>query len=114
MAQSLAQAGSLVAVYDPLAMDNARAVLNDTVQYMNSAQECLRSADVVIITAPCDEFRALKPADFPIRKQRTIVLDCWRILAKTLADCDWIDYIGLGVGREDESHTIRVMAQNAR
>ena len=113
MAKTLAESGSVVAVYDPLAMDNAHAVLNDTVQYMNSAAECLRSADVVIITLPSDEFRALKATDFPVRKHRTVVVDCWRILAKTLADCDWIDYVALGVGRE-ESHTVRAMAQKAR
>ena len=113
LAQSLAESGSVVAVYDPLALDNARAVLKDTVQYMNSAVECLRSADVVILTLPLDEFRTLKAADFPRRKRRTVVLDCWRVLANTLAGCDWIHYIALGTGHE-ELNTVIAMSRAAR
>jgi UDPglucose 6-dehydrogenase len=113
LARALAEGGSCVAIYDPLAMDNARAVLGDKVQYMNSARECARSADFVIITIPCDEFRLLGPGDFPRRKQRVLVLDCWRILGDRLADCAWVEYLALGVGRS-EAEMQRALAESGR
>lgn len=98
LAQAFAENGNVVAVYDPLAMGNARSVLQDKVQYMRSAVECIQNADLVVITTPADEFRVLKASDFPQRSEKIIVLDCWRLLAETLRDSPWVEYLALGVG----------------
>ena len=113
LAQSLSENGNVVAVYDPLAMDNARSVLKDRVQYMNSGMECIRNSDVVVITTPAEEFRALEAGDFPRRQNKIIVLDCWRILASALRDCAWVDYCALGVGSKPSQAT-RALARAAR
>jgi UDPglucose 6-dehydrogenase len=113
LAQKLADAGHCVAVYDPLAIENARVVLKDSVQYMKSALDCLRGADVVVIAQPCEEFRSLRAADFPVRKQRVLVFDCWRLLAAELRDCSWLEYVAVGVGRDDHVRR-RAEAQAAR
>jgi UDPglucose 6-dehydrogenase len=105
LAQAPSENGNAVAVYDPLAMENARSVLKDKVQYMHSALECIQNSDLVVITTPADEFRALKAADFPKRSEKIIVLDCWRLLAEALRSCPWVEYLALGVGHE-RSHTI--------
>ena len=112
LAQALSESGVCVAVYDPLAMDNARVVLGDRVQYL-SLRQCLHSADMVIIATPCDEFRALKPSDFSAKHRRVIVFDCWRIAASTLESSSAVDYVPLGRGRED-SDILRELAQAAR
>jgi UDPglucose 6-dehydrogenase len=104
--------GNVVAVYDPLAMENARSVLKDKVQYMNSAPECIQNSDLVVIATPADEFRALEAADFPRRSEKIVVLDCWRILAEPLRNCPWVEYLALGVGHE-RSHTARALTQTA-
>jgi UDPglucose 6-dehydrogenase len=101
LAASLVESGNCVAVYDPLAMENARAVLKDSAQYYASARECIHNSEAVIITTPLPEFRDLTAEDFPVREQRTLVLDCWRLLGDKLRDCAWIEYVPLGIGRSD-------------
>jgi UDPglucose 6-dehydrogenase len=111
LAQALAGSGVCVAVYDALAMDNARVVLGDKVQYL-SLRQCLQAADVIVIATPAEEFCALKPRDLPAKKQRIIVFDCWRA-ATSLQSCDAVEYVPLGHGRE-ESEILRALAQAAR
>jgi UDPglucose 6-dehydrogenase len=112
LAASLVESGHCVAVYDPLALENARAVLKDSVQYFASARECIHSCDAVIITTPLPEFRELQPEDFPAREHRTLVFDCWRLLGDKLRACASIEYVPLGVGRSDAEVT-RALAQAA-
>ncbi len=112
LAQSLVENGNCVAVYDALALENARAVLQDSVQYFSSARECIRAADAVIIATPCDEFASLTAEDFPARAQHLLVLDFWRLLAAKLRDCPWVEYIPVGMGRSD-IEIARALARSA-
>lgn len=100
MARELARRGAAVTVHDPLALDGARSVLGDAVCYERSLATCLQQADVVVVATPDAAFRALEASDFPTRERRVVVVDCWRMLAATLADCDHVDYVPLGVGCE--------------
>ena len=100
LARALADRGLRVVVHDPLALDASRAVLRDDVTYAASPAECLRGVDVAVIATPAAEYRALEPADFGDDTRRTVVVDCWRLLAGTLAGCAWVDYVPLGVGLE--------------
>lgn len=101
IARSIASSGTPVIVFDPAATDNARSVLNGSVEYARSLHECLERADAVVIANPCREFRALKAFDFPQRGQKTTVFDCWRLLRKELSNCEWVNYVPLGFGRPE-------------
>lgn len=101
LVQSLVGNGNRVIVFDPLAMDNARSILNDDVDYAQSLSECLERSDAVIIANQCKEFRSLGAKDFPRRPNPIVVFDCWRVLADKLQNCKWIHYIPLGVGNHD-------------
>jgi UDPglucose 6-dehydrogenase len=104
LTQALVGNGNTVVVFDPLAMEDARRIMKDTVRYARSVRDCLQASDVVIIANPCREFRELQPSDFPRHHAPVVVFDCWRILER-LADCDWIDYRPLGVGPADSAAT---------
>lgn len=97
LARSLLGNGNRVVVFDPLAMDNAKEVLKDDVEYAQSVREGLSKADAVVITNPSEEFRSLGADDFPRRSSPVLVFDCWRILQGKLGQCEWIDYRPLGV-----------------
>ncbi len=112
LAQALIENGNCVAVYDPLAMENARVLLKDSVQYFSSARECIRGSDAVIIATPLAELSELAAEDFPVREQRTIVLDCWRLLGPKLRDCAWVEYLPIGIGRSDVA-VARALARSA-
>lgn len=86
-----------VILYDPAAIDNARAVLGGSAVFTASAEECVRQADVVVVVTPWEEFTTLPPEVFVRSSPRRVVVDCWRMLdAQTLADT--VEYIPLGIG----------------
>jgi UDPglucose 6-dehydrogenase len=55
--EDLLSAGAQVAVFDPEAMDNARRVLGDRVDFSGSAHEALEGADALVVVTEWNEFR---------------------------------------------------------
>ncbi len=53
----LTAAGATVKVYDPAAMDTARAVLGDTVTWCDTMYEAVEGADALLLTTEWKEFR---------------------------------------------------------
>ena len=58
----LAAQGAVIKAYDPAAMDQAKPLLPDAVQYMDNAVDCLRDADIALVITEWNEFRALTPS----------------------------------------------------
>ncbi|HLJ60090.1 MAG TPA: nucleotide sugar dehydrogenase [bacterium] len=72
-------AGDLeITVYDPLALEPARAVLGDRVSYAPSSRACVGDVSVCIIMTAAQEFHAVE--ETYVGEQLTAVIDCWRIL----------------------------------
>ena len=80
LAKYLSESGVRVAVYDPAALENAKAVLPPNVIFAGSAAECARQSDVLAITTAWKEFRALRPGDLKQTGVTPVLLDCWRLL----------------------------------
>ncbi len=57
----LVAAGAIVKAYDPAAIQQAKPLLPDAVQYQDNAQDCLAGADVMAVITEWNEFRALTP-----------------------------------------------------
>ena len=76
---SLLKKGAQVSVYDPAAMENARRIFGDRVEYARSAVDCIRGADCAIIVTEWDEFRDLRPEDFIRNMRNPAVVDGRRI-----------------------------------
>lgn len=76
LASCLATEGRNVVVWDPLAVEPARAVLADKVFFASSADDCIRRSQVAIIVNPLAE---LQHVDWSSVGNRTVV-DCWRCL----------------------------------
>ncbi|HET8998891.1 MAG TPA: nucleotide sugar dehydrogenase [bacterium] len=97
IAKAMVDEGFHVIVYDPLGMPNARGVLGPTVEYAPSAEECIRTAHLVVVATPWDEFKRLEPQQFE-RHPHRVVFDCWRILpAEDMGRVT--DYVTIGQGR---------------
>jgi hypothetical protein len=90
-----------------MASEMAAHELKDHVVILDSIAECLAQADVVIITSPDPAYKALGPADFDNGRPVTVV-DCWRILADSLADAPHVRYLGVGLGVDDEASAERL------
>jgi UDPglucose 6-dehydrogenase len=91
IAELLVNEGYRVSVYDPLAQENARSVLGDTVRYTKDAQDCLADADAGVIAVPWQEFKKI---NFKKLNKNIILLDCWRLLEKI--EGVNIKYLGIG------------------
>lgn len=82
-----------VIVYDPLAMDNARAYFGDNVLYASSVKDCFEHSSVCIVTTQANEFKAID--DIFIVNNPTTIIDCWRML-KLAKLGKSVRYISLG------------------
>lgn len=108
LARALSQLGARVIAYDPLANEMARAELKDQAVILDSLQDCLAQAEVVVIATPDPVFHGLTAADF--QKGNVTVVDCWRILEKELAGRDHILYIPIGKSINNEANAERLAA----
>jgi UDPglucose 6-dehydrogenase len=79
LANRLAATGAAVTVYDPQALPDAAAHLHRDVSVAESAERCVASSDIVVVTTPWPEFARI-PSPFAPRRDRYVVIDCWRIL----------------------------------
>jgi UDPglucose 6-dehydrogenase len=80
LAQALLAEQVPVFVYDPCAIESARAVLTGPVQFTPSVADCVRQADVLVICTPCKEFKAIRNQDLTRIQGQVTVIDCWRLL----------------------------------
>jgi len=71
--------GAEVVTHDPQAIDNAKAVLGNRVQYERNVRNCLKDADCCIIVTEWDEYRALRPQDFRSYMKNPAIVDGRRI-----------------------------------
>lgn len=77
IAQVLAVEGYDVMVYDPQAIENARGVLGDKVQYAKNLKNCVSGPDIAVIAVPWPEFKEI---DLKSANKHIVFLDCWRLL----------------------------------
>ena len=99
LAKKLVESGATVTVHDPMAMDMVRGVLGDRVKYATTVEEAIAGRDVVVITNPDREYAAIELASIP---RSTIVVDAWRLLRKQAESGGWPNYIGLGLGDDNQ------------
>lgn len=100
LVQAIADGGTPVFAYDPHANGNARKVVGTAeghVRFTDSAVDCVRSSDVVVLCSPCAEFQQLSGADFVREGARRTVIDCWRVLDRPEIT-SITDYVGIGTG----------------
>ena len=96
LAEELANEGISVVAYDPAAINEARKILGDSVSFADSAESCIKKANLLVITTPWKEFESLEPESFAPSGSRKLI-DCWRLLEGSLV-AESTDYIPLGVG----------------
>jgi UDPglucose 6-dehydrogenase len=83
-----------IIVYDPLAMDNARAYFGDNILYASSVKDCFSNASLCVITTQAEEFTAIRESD--IRHHPTTIIDCWRILEPSRLGRQ-VRYLSIGI-----------------
>jgi len=102
LAKGLVAAGARVRAHDPEAIEGARAVLGDTVEYCERPGDCVMGAHALAV---CTEWQQYRSPDFDhlaeVMKEKVIV-DGRNLYAQyDLEGLGWA-YYGIGVGRSVE------------
>ena len=74
----LLKEGANITAYDPVAIPVAKTIFNK-IKYANSALDCIKNADICIITTEWEEFKKLTPEDFTTNMKQPILIDGRRI-----------------------------------
>jgi UDPglucose 6-dehydrogenase len=106
VAQTLAEQGAKVVVYDPAALANATRALGTQVAYAGSAEEAIQAADVIVLATAWPQFKTLQPSVFERNGEPRTVVDCWRLLDRRLLD-GTAEYVALGEGAPAAEATVR-------
>jgi UDPglucose 6-dehydrogenase len=103
LAKALAQAGYQVSVYDPLALEHARAELGETVAYAASLEDVVETSDGLIVVNADPAFSRLQEVLERTRRRDIVILDCWRMLPRDLSRREGVRYVPLGIGLERDA-----------
>jgi len=105
LAGALLAAGARVRVHDPAAMERARALLGDRVEYAASWQDAVRSADAAVVATDWNEYKQL---DFAVMRERMrgrVVVDARNIYEPHQIAAEGFTYVGIGRGRREPLDT---------
>jgi len=92
IARALRAAGASVKAFDPVAIETARQVLGDEVQYAKSLAECLEDVDALVLVTRWKEFEEV-PEMLRGRPKPPLLVDGRRLLDKRSVD----RYAGIGL-----------------
>ncbi|MED4691883.1 UDP-glucose/GDP-mannose dehydrogenase family protein [Peribacillus frigoritolerans] len=97
IARSLTKLGAEVVAYDPVAIDNAKNILVDTIRFASTVREAAVNADAVFIVTEWKEFRLLDLKTLMTTMRRPIVFDGRNCLEEDrIRACKKIEYYPIG------------------
>lgn len=98
VARMLVAQGANVRAYDPVAMGDARMVLNGAVRYCDDPYTAMENADAVVVGTGWPEFRALDFARVKRALRQPVIIDSKNILDAQRLRAMGFQYAGIGRG----------------
>ena len=77
--EKLLEKGARIRAHDPKAMENARRILGDRIEYAGSIEECLSDADLCILATEWPEYRQINSDLLKKYMKSPALLDCRRL-----------------------------------
>jgi UDPglucose 6-dehydrogenase len=96
IAKQLVDMGAQVRAYDPAAIEGARAELNGTVRYCDSAYAAAEGVDALILGTAWSEFRSLDYDRIKRSLRRPLIVDTKNILDAVRMRSLGFEYVGIG------------------
>ncbi|MFE4811632.1 UDP-glucose dehydrogenase family protein [Peribacillus simplex] len=97
IARSLTKLGAEVVAYDPVAIENAKKILGDTIRFARSVSEATLDADAVFIVTEWNEFRQLDLETLMNTMRKPIVFDGRNCFEEDrIRACKKIEYYPIG------------------
>ena len=88
--------GASIKVYDPCAIEDARKIFDDKVQYCASAEETAHGSSALILVTEWDEFRGLNFSELGRLMKEKILFDGRNIYEPELVKDEGFEYVGMG------------------
>jgi len=98
LARTLVARGAKVRAYDPAALVDARAQLNGTVRYCETAYAAAEGADALLVATGWPEFRTLDFSKIKHLLKRPLILDTKNLLDSSRLRSMGFQYVGVGRG----------------
>ncbi len=98
LAEGLSAKGAVVRGYDPVAMDNARAIMS-FVEFTSDAYDAATGADVVVLVTEWNEFRQLDTDRLSEVMAGRVIVDCRNIYDPETFEKAGFSYVGVGRGK---------------
>jgi len=96
VARRLSEAGALVRAHDPAAIENARALLGDSIAYVSTSYEAANDADALVVATDWNEYKHI---DFTMLKKlmaAPVLLDGRSLYDRRKVQASGLTYVGLG------------------
>jgi UDPglucose 6-dehydrogenase len=90
--------GANVTAYDPVAVNMAKSIFNNKIQYAPSAISCLKNADAAILVTEWEEFKKLTPEDFLKSMKHPVLIDGRRIYNPEIYGKK-LNFVAIGLGK---------------
>jgi len=94
--KKLRKSGASIKVYDPRAMDNAKKVLGDTVEFSSSAYKAVKDADLIVIATEWTQFQKLHWKKIMKSMRKPVIVDGKNLLNPKKMEKLGFRYIGIG------------------
>jgi UDPglucose 6-dehydrogenase len=89
--------GAKVSAYDPKAMESAKTILGDKIEYSPTVEECVDRADCCLLVTEWATFKELTPGFFKSHMTRPVLIDGRRIYdVKTYSE--ELEFAAIGLG----------------
>jgi UDPglucose 6-dehydrogenase len=98
LAETLVSKGARVRAYDPVAIPDAKARLNGTVRYCDSAYAAAEGSDALVVGTGWPEFRALDFDRIKHLLKNPVIVDTKNLLDSTRLRALGFEYVGVGRG----------------
>lgn len=97
IAVELTKLGAEVVAYDPVATENARKIIGDTIKYAGSIHEAISEANAVFIVTEWNEVRGIDVAEMIWNMKEPIIFDGRNCLSEEkIRECISVEYYPVG------------------
>lgn len=95
----LLEAGHAVQAHDPIAMENAKSIVGDGVDWKDTAMAAAENADAVVVLTEWEDFRNADLSQLKMAMKGTDLFDGRNIYEPKEAQAAGITYHGIGIGK---------------
>ena len=96
LAETLVSKGARVRAYDPVAIPEAKSLLNESVRYCDSAYAAAEGSDALVVGTGWPEFRALDFDRIKSLLKTPVIVDTKNLLDSTRLRALGFEYVGVG------------------